>query len=90
MDQNRVNKVGLGINATNVTIQHVIGLLSIYAHRPIFDKTGLAGHYDFKVKWLLDPTAVDAAGSDLPSFRSLFRSNSGSDWNPRRHHTTRS
>jgi uncharacterized protein (TIGR03435 family) len=67
MDQNRVNKVGWRIIATNVTIQDAIGLLSLYAHRPIFDKTGLTGHYDFKVKWLLDPTIADAAGSDLPS-----------------------
>ncbi len=66
MDQNSVNKIGWRIVATNVTIQDAIGLLSLYAHRPILDKTGLTGHYDFKVKWLLDPTIADAAGSDLP------------------------
>jgi len=67
MDQNRVNKVGWRIIATNVTIQDAVGLLSLYAHRPILDKTGLTGHYDFKVKWLLDPTIADAVDSDLPS-----------------------
>jgi len=67
MDQNRVNRVGWRIIATNVTIQDAIGLLSLYAHRPILDKTGLTRHYDFKVKWLLDPTIADAADSDLPS-----------------------
>ena len=75
--QNSVNRVGWRINATNVTIQYAIGLLSIYAHRPILDKTGLTGHYDFKVKWLLDQTAADAAGSDLPTLPAALQEQLG-------------
>jgi uncharacterized protein (TIGR03435 family) len=78
MSQRRVGKVGWRIDATNVTIQYSIGLLSVYAHRPIFDKTGLTGHYDFTVKWLLDQTgAADAAGSDLPALPAALEEQLG-------------
>jgi len=68
LKQRQVGEVGWSIDATNVTIRDALVLLSIYVHRPIFDKTGLTGHYDFTVKWLLkDLGAADAPGSDLPS-----------------------
>jgi uncharacterized protein (TIGR03435 family) len=60
-----------------VTIQRAVGLLSVYAHRPIIDKTGLTGHYDFRVTWLLDPMSADAVGSELPSLPVALREQPG-------------
>ena len=61
-----------------MTIQDTLGLLSIYAHRPIFDKTGLTGHYDFTMKWLSKPLgATDVPGSDLPLLPAAFQEQLG-------------
>jgi uncharacterized protein (TIGR03435 family) len=78
MKQRAVGDVGWSIDATNVTIQYAMGLLSIYAHRPIFDKTGLTGHYDFTVKWLLNQlSATDVPGSELPALPAALQEQLG-------------
>ena len=78
MKQRAVGDVGWSIDATNKTIEETIGLLSLYAHRPIFDKTGLTGHYDFTVKWLLNQLgAADVPGSELPSLPAALQEQLG-------------
>jgi uncharacterized protein (TIGR03435 family) len=78
MKQRAVGEVGWSIDATNVTIPRAISLLSYYAHRLIFDKTGLTGNYDFTVKWLLNQLgAADVAGSDLPSLPNALQEQLG-------------
>jgi uncharacterized protein (TIGR03435 family) len=78
MKQRPVGDVGLSIVATNVTIQDALPLLSIYSHRPIFDKTGLTGHYDFTVKWLLNQLgAADVPGADLPTLPAALQEQLG-------------
>jgi uncharacterized protein (TIGR03435 family) len=67
-------------NATNVTIPYAIEAgLGFYSGRPLLDKTGLTGNYDFTLECLLNPTNPDAsvAGADLPSFATAVQEQLG-------------
>jgi len=78
LKQRAVGDVGWSIDATNATMRDTLGLLSIYGHRPVFDKTGLTGHYDFTVKWLLNQLgAADVPGSDLPTLPAALQEQLG-------------
>ena len=65
--------------ATNLTIQETIDRqLSVYAGRPVFDKTGLTGHYDFTLEWVHDPTAaLNVRESDLPPLPTALQEQLG-------------
>jgi uncharacterized protein (TIGR03435 family) len=78
--QDNIGRVGFRMTATNVTIQSAVnGLLGIYSGRPLLDRTGLTGSYDFTLEWLLNPTNTDAsaAGADLPSFGKALQEQLG-------------
>ncbi|HVV47007.1 MAG TPA: TIGR03435 family protein [Bryobacteraceae bacterium] len=78
--QDKVGRVGWRLRATNVTIQSAVdGLLGIYSGRPLLNKTGLTGSYDFTLEWLLYPLPPDASvpGADLPSFPAALQEQLG-------------
>jgi uncharacterized protein (TIGR03435 family) len=39
---------------TNVTMADFVHLVSVYADRPVIDKTGLTGEYDYSIEWAAD------------------------------------
>jgi bla regulator protein BlaR1 len=61
------------ITAKHVAIAKFLGQIEHAAPRPLIDKTGLTGFYDFVIEWTPDSPAAgpDAAASD-PSGPSLF------------------
>ena len=78
--QDKVGRVGWRMTATNVTIQSAAdGLLGIYSGRPLLDKTGLTGSYDFTLEWLLYPAPPDASvpGADLPTYPKALQEQLG-------------
>jgi uncharacterized protein (TIGR03435 family) len=62
----RPNQVQLA--ATGDTMVQFASGISGYMDRPVVDKTGLTGHYDFKLEWTLDPKnspALDPGGTSI-------------------------
>jgi uncharacterized protein (TIGR03435 family) len=62
-------RIGSGqMDADGITIESLIGGLAPQVNRTILDKTGLAGHYNFKLRWTPDdaPPAMATAGVDSP------------------------
>ncbi len=62
--------IGVGggtLSASNSTLSDLTSVLISWLGRPVIDKTGLQGHYDFRMKW--DPDSDDdiAAPPDLAS-----------------------
>ena len=74
-----LGREGSSMAATNLTIQETIDRqLSMYAGRPVFDKTGLTGHYDFTLEWVHDPTAaLNVRESDLPPLPTALQEQLG-------------
>jgi uncharacterized protein (TIGR03435 family) len=54
----------LQLTASSDTMPQFAQAISSYTDRPVVDKTGLTGHYDFKLDWFLDSknSAVDPGG----------------------------
>jgi uncharacterized protein (TIGR03435 family) len=49
-------RVGPGLaNASGQPIAQVVQFLAQFTGRPVYDKTGLTGMYDFNLKWALEP-----------------------------------
>ncbi len=64
---------GLHIDAVNETIQHAVqAQIGLYAGRPVIEKTGLDGHYDFSLEWSQDDNRTD-----LPSYASALKDQLG-------------
>jgi uncharacterized protein (TIGR03435 family) len=53
---------GLRMTVTHETIQQFVGQIGAYTGRPLLDKTGLVGAYDFEMSWIQD--RLGAAGPD--------------------------
>jgi bla regulator protein blaR1 len=43
------------LNGDGVPFEMLVSNLSSQLGRPVIDRTGLTGHYDFKLQWILDP-----------------------------------
>ena len=54
----------LRIVAKHAPLTNLVGQLSVAANRPVIDKTGLTGFYDFELRWT--PGALDASATDAP------------------------
>ncbi len=68
----------LRIVATHQTIGWLVeNQLGGYAGRPVLDKTGLTGNYDFTLEWLQDPTRANAGTSDLPLLSAALQEQLG-------------
>jgi uncharacterized protein (TIGR03435 family) len=59
------------LTATAVPIGNFVDTMSRYLNRPVLDKTGLSGTFDFSLEWSPDSKTSDAAG-ELPAGPSLF------------------
>lgn len=57
--------------ATGIPLRNFVDTLSRYLNRPVLDKSGLTGVFDFTLEWSQDGKATDAAG-DLPAAPSIF------------------
>ena len=61
-------KFGVQVVTTKVTMQKLVDTLSLYAGRPVFDKTGLLASYDFTLEFVPERVAAAAgAAADGPS-----------------------
>lgn len=49
---------------TNVSMSDLAPMLQFHVDRPVVDRTGIRGRYDFKLQWTVDQ--VDAAAPDAP------------------------
>jgi uncharacterized protein (TIGR03435 family) len=63
--------VGNGIGGQNISMPELAKRLSRYMERPIFDRTGLTGSYDFKVEYAAGEPRPDVASSILVSIQEL-------------------
>jgi uncharacterized protein (TIGR03435 family) len=52
---------------TNSTMGDFVIDLMFYMDRPVVDETGLAGRFDFQLKWTYDETRAPTGGSAAPS-----------------------
>jgi uncharacterized protein (TIGR03435 family) len=59
------------LTALAVPMANFAEIMSRYLNRPVLDKTGLSGTFDFSLEWSPDGKTADAAG-DLPVGPSLF------------------
>jgi uncharacterized protein (TIGR03435 family) len=57
----------LTLTGQSVPIANLVDLLARYVDRPIVDKTGLAGNYDFYLQFTMNQGALQASGSDASS-----------------------
>jgi bla regulator protein blaR1 len=73
--------MGIGqLNGEGVTLQFLVQALSNQLGRPVLDKTGLTGHYDFKLQWTpgpgegpnFGPPGPDAPPPPDPNGPSIF------------------
>lgn len=54
------------VNAERIPLQILIGALSDILGRPVVDRTGLTGNYDFSLKWTPDPEQLARLGPGGP------------------------
>jgi uncharacterized protein (TIGR03435 family) len=72
---------GILMQSTNVTMAQLVSQLSAYTDRPILDRTGLGGSFDFTLKWLQEdhngaPSNETPAGG-LPALFTALREQLG-------------
>jgi uncharacterized protein (TIGR03435 family) len=72
---------GVLMNSTNETIAQLVRQIRGYVGRPMVDKTGLEGGYDFTMKWLQEgpggaPSGELASGG-LPTLTTALREQLG-------------
>ena len=76
-------RVGFGQNsqilATKSNMERLVTQLSGGMDRPVLDKTGLNGDYDFKLEW-----SVGGANSDAPSIFTALQEQLGLNWRVRK------
>ncbi|HVW09235.1 MAG TPA: TIGR03435 family protein [Bryobacteraceae bacterium] len=74
-----IGRFALRIEGRNISIPDAVeNQIGLYARRPVFEKTGLTGKYDFTLEWLSDPTApAGAPGSDLPTLETALQQQLG-------------
>ncbi len=72
---------GVLMNASNETIGQLVRQIRGYVGRPIIDKTGLEGGYDFTLKWLQEAPggapATAVAEGGLPTLTTALREQLG-------------
>jgi uncharacterized protein (TIGR03435 family) len=62
------------IKATHASIAHLMAQVEGHAGRPVFDKTGLTGFYDFQAEWVSENSRAATSNefSSEPNAPSLF------------------
>ena len=92
----KLKSVGFGRGSTSITpgkltaqavpLRNFVEQLSRMLNRPVLDKTGLTGLFDFTLEWAPEGKTTDAAGICPPGLPCLprCRSNWVSNWRPAR------
>jgi uncharacterized protein (TIGR03435 family) len=70
------------ITATKSSIPHLVDQLSGNLDRPVLDKTGLTGNYDYKMEWATDPASE--ADSNAPSIFTAAQEELGLKLEPKK------
>ena len=71
-DPGGINTSRNAMTATGTSMVPLIHVLQMQLGRPIVDRTGLAGNYDFKLNWTPDPAGAPSASPDGESGPSIF------------------
>jgi uncharacterized protein (TIGR03435 family) len=61
----------------NCPMSGLAGELTYSLDRPVLDKTGLTGRYDFQLKWTADETKAPTDGSAPPSIFTALQDQLG-------------
>ena len=62
---------------TNATISEFAPNLAFFADRPVVDQTGLAGRYDFQLRWTFDESLAPSDGTAPPDLFSAIQTQIG-------------
>jgi uncharacterized protein (TIGR03435 family) len=72
-----IGRYGIRIETKAMTMAKLVGNLSVYAARPVFDKTGLAGTYDFTLECVVENLAAGVADIGGPSIFTALQEQLG-------------
>lgn len=61
----------------NVPVSFIPAILQMVAERPVEDKTGAAGNYDFELRWSGEENAGDAGNVNAPTFFTALEEQMG-------------
>ncbi|HXE08650.1 MAG TPA: TIGR03435 family protein [Acidobacteriaceae bacterium] len=61
------NGVEVTMHAENMKMGELAVVLDFFMNRPVVDKTGLTGRYDFQLKWTTDESKAPVDGSAPPT-----------------------
>jgi uncharacterized protein (TIGR03435 family) len=71
-------RFGTRMVTTKMTMQQLVNTLSLYASRPVLDKTGLTGSYDFTLEFVGENVAAEQdAAADGPSLFTAIQEQLG-------------
>ncbi|HWB32000.1 MAG TPA: TIGR03435 family protein [Acidobacteriaceae bacterium] len=76
-DSDNQNGGQRSIQMTNATMDGFVLELLFNTDRPVVNKTGLTGRYDFTLKWTFDETKAPADGSAAPSLFTAIQEQMG-------------
>jgi uncharacterized protein (TIGR03435 family) len=77
-DENEQSNGGvLTMRMTNMSMAEFAPDLGYFLDRPAVDQTGLAGRYDFQLKWTVDESKVPADGSTPPGLFTAIQEQLG-------------
>jgi uncharacterized protein (TIGR03435 family) len=65
------------MHMTNSTMGDFALLLKFFVDRPVVDQTGLAGRYDFQLRWTFDESQVPTDGTAAPSLFTALQEQMG-------------
>jgi uncharacterized protein (TIGR03435 family) len=65
------------MHVTNMSMSELALVLKFYLDRPVVDKTGLTGRYDFRMMWTVDESKVPADGSAPPTIFTAIQEQLG-------------
>jgi uncharacterized protein (TIGR03435 family) len=76
-DSDNENGGQRSMRMTNATMGDFALLMKFFLDRPVMDQTGLAGRYDFMLKWTFDDSRVPTDGTAAPSLFTAVQEQMG-------------
>jgi len=65
------------MRVTNISMSELALMIQFYLDRPVVDQTGLAGRYDFQLKWTADEARAPTDGSAPPGLFTAIQQQVG-------------
>jgi uncharacterized protein (TIGR03435 family) len=65
------------MRTTNISMDEFALIMKFVTDRPVVDQTGLAGRYDFRLRWTFDETRAPSDGSAPPGLFTAFQEQLG-------------